>query len=587
MATESSSGRSRRRARVLKCGSLAASAAAVLATAPAAGAHVPFGHGHHPSGPNGHGLTAGSLAISGTVYPRNGARFVTAGQNLPFANNYSASLDPEPTTDPGLSTAVTDGRYPYVFNNASADPSFGVSTPIDLFDVSLDGKPLGVVHVPTTGMTTSFESKSELALNVSTNGQDLSFLGYDAPVGTIDASNSNTPGVFDPTNPDVSGLNGALTAGGHYRVAGNLSSDGRWTFTDTNAYSGDNGRAALLQNTGGADDFVTAGNDNNGNTGKKAYPTVPDDLIDATGAQIFARSSAAQGTQTPGAPTQLATFSIAQLGDAADKAGKDTNFRGLTEFDDVVYYTKGSGSNGVNTVYFVDTTGTACPDGVGLPKADAPAPAPGSTYQMCVLKGFNTQLAATDTNDFPFGLWFANKDTLYVADEGNGSFATSTDPANDPYQDAQDEVGNGYTGLQKWTFNGTEWVKDYTIQNGLDLGRPYAVSGYPTGDNTAAGGTGEPWAPATDGLRNISGRANGDGTVTVYATTSTVSGSGDQGGDPNQVVAVTDSLHDDALPSHEQFHAVAPARFGVRYGGVAVLPADFGKQHGASAPHRR
>jgi hypothetical protein len=595
MATQSSAGRARKRARLVKCGALAASATAMLAAAPVAAAHTvassPFGRisdhfgphhfGRRHLGPHGDQLQPGSLVISGTVYPRNGSDFVTAGQTLPFANNYSSSLDPEPTTDPGFSTAVTNGQYPFVFNNASADGSFGVSTPIDLFDVGLGGQPLGVVQVPTSGMTTSFESKSELALNVSTNGQDLSFLGYDAPVGTLDASNSNTPGVFDPTNPDVTGENSSLTAGGVYRVAGDLSSDGRWTFTDTNAYSGDNGRAALLENTGGLDNFVTAGNDNNGNTGKQAYPTIPPDLVNATGAQTFAQSTAAQGTQAPGAPTQLATFSVTSLGDPADKAGKDMNFRGLTEFDNVVYYTKGSGSNGVNTVYFVDTTGKACSNGVGVPAAGAPAPAPGTTYQLCILKGFNTQLAATDNNDFPFGLWFANKDTLYVADEGNGNFDTSTDPVNDPYQDAQDEVGNGFTGLQKWTFNGTEWVKDYTVQNGLNLGQSYTVGGYPTGDNSGTGGTGEPWAPATDGLRNISGHANPDGTVTIYATTSTVSGSGDQGGDPNQVVAVNDRLSGDTLPASERFHTIAPPRFGVRYGGVAVLPDDFGVgQHG-------
>jgi hypothetical protein len=253
------------------------------------------------------------------------------------------------------------------------------------------------------------------------------------------------------------------------------------------------------------------------------------------------------------------------------------NFRGLTEYDNVVYYAKGSGSNGVNTVYFVNTSGSSCANGVGLPAPGAPAPAPGTTYQLCVLTGFNTQLASTDTKNFPFGLWFANKDTLYVADEGNGSFDTSTDPASDPYQDAENEIGNGYTGLQKWTFNGTEWVKDYTIQNGLSLGQPYTVPGYPTGDNTAAGGSNEPWAPATDGLRNISGHVNANGTVTIYATTSTVSGSGDQGGDPNQVVAVTDELGVDTLPASEQFQTIAPARFGVRYGGVAVLPRNFGR----------
>jgi hypothetical protein len=75
--------------------------------------------------------------------------------------------------------------------------------------------------------------------------------------------------------------------------------------------------------------------------------------------------------------------------------------------------------------------------------------------------------------------------------------------------------------------------------NGLGLGAPYSVSNYPTGNNPA---TGLPWSPATDGLRNLTGRVNGDGTVTIWAITSTVSGNGDQGADPNQLVMITDTL---------------------------------------------
>jgi hypothetical protein len=47
---------------------------------------------------------------------------------------------------------------------------------------------------PTKDQTvTSFSSKSELALNLSTDGQDVTFMGYLAPVNAIDVSNSNTP----------------------------------------------------------------------------------------------------------------------------------------------------------------------------------------------------------------------------------------------------------------------------------------------------------------------------------------------------------------------------------------------------------
>ena len=54
--------------------------------------------------------------------------------------------------------------------------------------------------------------------------------------------------------------------------------------------------------------------------------------------------------------------------------------------------------------------------------------------------------------------------------------------------------------------------------------------------------SGLPWSPATDGLRNITGRVGWDGKVTIWAITSTVSGSGDQGADPNKLVVITDVL---------------------------------------------
>jgi hypothetical protein len=52
----------------------------------------------------------------------------------------------------------------------------------------------------------------------------------------------------------------------------------------------------------------------------------------------------------------------------------------------------------------------------------------------------------------------------------------------------------------------------YVLTAGLGLGVPYTISGYPTGNNAA---TGLPWSPATDGLRNLTGHVNGDGTITI------------------------------------------------------------------------
>jgi hypothetical protein len=181
---------------------------------------------------------------------------------------------------------------------------------------------------------------------------------------------------------------------------------------------------------------------------------------------------------------------------------------------------------------------------------------------MCVLKGFNTTLAKTTTNAFPFGLWFANADTLYVADEGNDTTTFS----GGTYTAAAAQTT---AGLQKWVFDGSAWKLAYTLQAGLNLGQPYTVRGYPTGDNAA---TGLPWAPATDGLRNITGQVNRDGTATIWAVTSTVSGGGDQGADPNKLVAITDPLTATAPAGGESFLTVQAARFAEVIRGVSFTP---------------
>ncbi|MGZ4165895.1 MAG: hypothetical protein ACXVFO_04760 [Solirubrobacteraceae bacterium] len=250
-------------------------------------------------------------------------------------------------------TATSDGAYPYVFNNDVADSSFGVTSPIFLWELSPGGDVVGRIKVPTQELVTSFSSKSELALNLSTTGRAVTFMGYVARPKQIDVSNSNTPGVIDPTNP---------VPGTDVRAAAQLNQWGHFTFTETNAYSANNGRAAVLNDEPGADVYYTAGNAGNG-----ANPQ-PAGVVAGAGAQIFSPSLAPEADQTPGAPTPVGSFSVTQLGDKADKIGKDDNFRGMTVYGNVLYYTKGSGSNGIDTVYFVDTTGHASPTAWEFPR---------------------------------------------------------------------------------------------------------------------------------------------------------------------------------------------------------------------------
>jgi hypothetical protein len=535
-------------------GGLAVAVACAAGLALSVGANAGVGDGHELD--NG-GFRPGNLVVSRSVYDNDPVN-VQVGETLP------------PGCTAGCAAAVADGSYPFVWNNDVVDASFGITSKVLLDQVTPAGALINSLEVPNSTqrgvpptkdqMVTSFSSKSELALNLSTSGRELTFMGYLAPVDALDVSNSNTPGVFDPTNP---------VPGAGYRVVAEVDGRGKFRFTLTNAYSGNNGRAAILNDSGGANVIYTAGNAGNGGNPQ------PDGVIIGAGAQILTPERKAETAQSPGAPTPVGSFNITQLGDAPDKIGKDTNFRGMTVFDNVLYYTKGSGGNGVNTVYFVDTTGHACPNGVGLPDPNATLPTSPLAYDhallqtqglvpnnMCILRGFPTALKTKTA--FPFGIWFANRNTLYVADEGNGDNTYS--PATGTYSVA---AGQKTAGLQKWVFDGTTWKLAYTIQAGLNLGAPYTVAGYPGGSNPA---TGLPWAPAADGLRNITGRLNRNGTATIYAVTSTVSGNGDQGADPNKLLAITDDPAAASLPAGERFSVMRAAGYGEVLRGVSFTP---------------
>jgi hypothetical protein len=125
------------------------------------------------------------------------------------------------------------------------------------------------------------------------------------------------------------------------------------------------------------------------------------------------------------------------------------------------------------------------------------------------------------------------------------------------------------------------WQMVYVITDGLQINQPQKIPGYgvPT---------------FTTGLRNLTGKVNGDGTVTIYAITaqtSTVSG-GEP--DPTKLVAVTDEIAATQLPvddgmgggswgsgggwgggkqALDQFVTLQQSRSGEVFRGVAFAPA--------------
>jgi len=501
----------------------------------------------------------GSLVLSRSVYAGTSSS-VVVGQTLPpncvpgtvtlplLAGGTTTVTIPAASPS-GCNTAVADGTYPTVFNNDSADGSFGITSPIFLDNITTDGHLIHTLPVPTSLLVTSFSSKSELAVHRSTDGRSITFVGYRGGAGFItapnqlDVSNSNTPGVVDPSNP---------VSSQYYRAVAEVDGDGHIMVTEGNAYSGNNGRAAIKANSL----YYLTGNNNNGGLSKSQLSTtqVGVDLVNSTGVELLVPG------QTPPLPpdiTMIGRFSVTSLGYPADKPGKDNNFRGVAIFNNTLYVTKGSGGNGINTVYLVGTPG-------GLPTGDA---ATLQSVPITVLPGFPVTLASSTTSPiaYPFGIWFANSNTLYVCDEGDGTLVSP--PVNG---NVATPLAQATAGLQKWILANGTWQRAYILQNGLNIGVPYGVPNYPSA-----------LSPATDGCRNLTGRVNSDGTVTLWAVTSTVSASGDQGADPNKLVRVTDRLSATTLPGGEseddirlgKFQMIRSARSGEVLRGVDFAPA--------------
>jgi len=509
-----------------------------------------------------------SMLVPGvTLLPPN---CVGGTVNIPLvAGGNTTATIPTGNGSGGCSTATADGTYPYVFNNAVSDGNFGITSPIFLDDISTDGLYFGTLPIPTDQIVTSFSSKSELAVHRSTDGKSITFIGYVGgpgfPTGPnlFDVSNSNTPGVIDPSNP---------VSSQYYRSVAEVDAHGNITITNGNAYSGDNGRSVIK----GGGYYYMAGNDNNGNLSKKQLPiTIPGvDLITSTGAELLV-----PGQELPPVPPNInmvGDFSVTSICETtvvsgkqtktcfpADKAGKDNNFRGITIFDNTLYVTKGSGGNGINTIYQVGAAGTL-PIGTTAQLEATPITIP---------NGFPATLASgVDLNGnpapvyYPFGIWFANANTLYVCDEGDGTLVSPAVNGNVATTDAQATAG-----VQKWVLQNGTWSMVYVINNGLNIGVPYGVQFYPTALN-----------PATDGCRSITGKVDRDGTVEIYAVTSTVNPSGDQGADPNKLVKAIDILNATSLPSAnnpfsfflDRFFTLRTARFGEVFRGIDFAPED-------------
>jgi hypothetical protein len=466
-----------------------------------------------------------SVVISSSTYDRTQGAISSLTIGTPLANTKSATA-----------AAVAGNNYVSTWNNASVDGSYGVTSPILLTDISaITSFVLHTIPVPADEVVTSFSSKSELGLHITPDNHVV-FVAYgEAGIGALDVSNSDAVAGQDPTNPVTFAF--GLTHAFHRTVV-SMDAYGDFAYTPTTDYGGNNGRSALLGSNGL---YYAVGNANNGDaaTFGPSNGTNPD-VTETTGLEVInpidgASSAVAIPANNSAEVDPLIQYTFPPA--KPDKPGKDNNYRGITEYNGALYFTKGSGSNGIQTVYTAKAL---------------PTVANAASTMISVLPGFPTDSArvkladGTSGGDYtPFAVFFADANTMYVTDEGSGN---STDQTS-------------HAGLQKWSLVNGTWQLDYILTKGL-IG---------TVDTNLTGSDGQYPDVTTVGLRNLTGVVYGP-FVTLWATTSTSSASGDQGADPNKVVRITDFLPAKTLSGivkYESFKTVAGPTYGTVYRGVA------------------
>jgi hypothetical protein len=168
------------------------------------------------------------------------------------------------------------------------------------------------------------------------------------------------------------------------------------------------------------------------------------------------------------------------------------------------------------------------------------------TLSAAQLNTLDTGLGGKNIYLSPENYFFANSTTLYIADSGN--------PKGDNNGSGGAAQGLSDGGLQKWTFNGTNWVLDYTLSQGLNL----------VPDTTACGSN--QVNCGTTGLIGLAGQVIGD-TVELFATNSTL---GDL--DQTYLYGINDSLSS-TTGAGESFTTLVTAAPGTNIRGVSFAPA--------------
>ena len=299
-----------RHALIKRGGPLLAGAGCILAlgvaASPAAarpwGGAGQWGHGHRAAP-----LIPGNLLLATSDYaPADIQAGVT---QLPPECNIA--------TPPDCATAVAGGTYPFSFNNDSIDAFFGITSPVNLDELTPWGQHIGTIPVPDDDLVTSFSSKSELALNLSPRGQVPVVHRLRRTAGRGGRLERQYPGRDRSRQRDV---------GPYYRVVAQLD---RWRQLDLHRDQ----RLQRRQRPGG--DRPTTRRQgpavHGRQRGQRQSNPQPTCVVLGAARRSSRRHPCPRPTRTQASPTPVGSFNITQLGDKPDKVGKDDNFRGLDD----------------------------------------------------------------------------------------------------------------------------------------------------------------------------------------------------------------------------------------------------------------
>ncbi|WP_342165029.1 beta strand repeat-containing protein [Methylobacterium sp. SD21] len=386
----------------------------------------------------------------------------------------------------------SDGSGPYGDNNA---------TPITLEQITTGGDLVSRFVLPqtttvTNGVTNSvisgeYGSSSEGSLQLSGDGHWLVIGGYGI---NADTYNDGGAAIYG----DARLAQSTSVQGGQYtavpRVIAKIGADGS---VDT---------STILYNVY---------NTNN-----------PRSIATVDGSDFYISGQGKKGDTTQG------VFLVHDGGTTATSIDHSTDTRTIEIVDGQLYVSRDS-KQGTGGTSNLGTYG-ALPTGATVA---TPLNGISTSVQLGTGQGNNVNGSAVGTKVAlsPENFFFANATTLYIADSGNPK---------------QGGLGDG--GLQKWVYQGSQWVLQYTLSDGLNLV-----------PNSAAEGT--------TGLIGLTGRVVG-GTVELYATNSTV-------GDTDQTYVF--GIHDQLAATSgagESFVTLVTADENTNIRGISFAPTPVGPQ---------